>query len=265
MKEVTPRVYVVGSMHVEEGMYEYLKDIGIPEWTTDASSDGDYLIEVGGRVCYRSWQPYDPRLPDATNPNVDQVRAGNRPYIGNILKQGHGSVFEHANIAVIFRDVSRVFTHELVRHRAGFGYSQESLRFVRLDRLNFWIPPSLKEFGPGPVEWFKARIEDMEVTQQFFANMVNIKDEKKFSLKKKLTSMMRRLAPMGLATTIMATGNARAWRHVINMRSAAGAEEEMRVVMDQLVPMLIKFCPAAFQDVVRDEADGSWHVTYPKV
>ena len=43
-----------------------------------------------------------------------------------------------------FRNVSRVFTHELVRHRAGSAFSQESLRYVRLTDIGFRVPPALE-------------------------------------------------------------------------------------------------------------------------
>ena len=50
--------------------------------------------------------------------------------IGHILEVGHGSVLEHAAWNMIFTGVSRSLTHELVRHRAGWAYSQLSQRYV---------------------------------------------------------------------------------------------------------------------------------------
>ena len=79
------------------------------------------------------------------NPNVTRVRDRNDEYITNILKVKHGSVIEHPMMSFIFADVSRVFTHELVRHRAGVAISQESLRFVRLTDIGMWLPIELEE------------------------------------------------------------------------------------------------------------------------
>ena len=143
----SPTVYLVAETKlVQSGLDKYLSDIGDPEWHLAPDvSDGENLIEAAGRMCYRSWQAYDPEKPLATNPNVTRVREGNRLYIGNVLKSGHGSILEHVEVSFILRDVSRVLTHELVRHRAGMGYSQESLRYVRLDDLSFWIPPFIRE------------------------------------------------------------------------------------------------------------------------
>ena len=122
MREVEPRVYLVAETRLTDGLFDYLQDIGNPDWETDAPSDGEELVEAAGRMCYRSWQPYDPEKPDCSNPNVTRVREGNEKYIGNILKSGHGSVLEHVNLTFICSNISRVFTHELTRHRAGCAY-----------------------------------------------------------------------------------------------------------------------------------------------
>jgi thymidylate synthase (FAD) len=118
MEFVQPKVFLVGETRiVEDGLQAYLAHVGAPEWTTDATSDSERLCEVMGRLCYRSFAP-------GLNPNVTRVREGNGPYLGNIVNVGHGSVLEHASLNFIFADVSRVFTHELVRHRAGTAMSQ---------------------------------------------------------------------------------------------------------------------------------------------
>ena len=105
-------------------------------------------MEFGGRLCYRSWEP-------GLNPNVTKVRTDQDEYLRNILKQKHGSVLEHISYSFVFHNVSRVLTHELVRHRAGTAISQESMRFVRLDDhavlvpgLGCWTMPSCTPWLP---------------------------------------------------------------------------------------------------------------------
>ena len=102
-----------------------------------APNQAELLVEFGGRSCYRSWEP-------GLNPNVRKIRTDQREYFANILRSGHGSVLEHANYSFALRNVSRVFTHELVRHRAGSAFSQESLRYVRLTDIGFRVPPALE-------------------------------------------------------------------------------------------------------------------------
>lgn len=227
MEFVEPKVFLIGETKlVEEGLQAYLNHVGTPHWSTDAPSDSERLCEVYGRLCYRSFEP-------GLNPNVTRVRKGNANYLGHVLEVGHGSVIEHAVLNFIFADVSRVFTHELVRHRAGTAISQESLRFVRLDRLSAYVPSHIKEDENG-LEVFGKTLEHLEKVQQELAQAYAIDDEKKFDRKKKLTSAFRRVAPEGLATTIGWSCNFRALRHVIEMRTAPDAEEELRFVFGRV-------------------------------
>ena len=182
----TPKVYLVGSTSLQNvDLQRYMNDIGGPDWDATAD-DGETLIEVAGRMCYRSWQPYDPAKPECSNPNVTKVRQGNAEYMKNILKSGHGAILEHVTMTFIARDVSRVFTHEIVRHRVGAAYSQESLRYVRLDQMRAWTPPSAQADPEIEAIWdntmaFLAGVQKMLASK--------IKDVTDFSIKKKMTSL----------------------------------------------------------------------------
>jgi len=261
-----PKAYLVAKTQlVRDGLDAYLKDIGSPDWQPENGvSDAENLVEAAGRMCYRSWQPYDPQKPEATNPNVSRVRQGNAAYLANVLKSGHGSVLEHVNMTFICRNVSRVFTHELVRHRAGMAYSQESLRYVRLDDLSFWMPDAAKNH-PEVREKFEAVIDFLENTQKELADIFGIQDSSDFTQKKHLTSMFRRLAPTGLGTSIMVSGNLRAWRHIIGMRTSPAAEEEIRIVSAQIAEICKREYPNIFQDMEPEPETGTWRFIHPKV
>jgi thymidylate synthase (FAD) len=245
MIKVSPKVYLVASTIVRDGLDDFLDDIGQSDWSSNANSHSDLLIEVGGRLCYRSWKPYDGS--EGTNKNVTRVREDNTQYVQNIISSSHGSVLEHSNISLIFHNVSRVFTHELVRHRAGMAYSQESLRYVRLDQLKFWLPEEIEKHKDLK-DFYNSTVQHLEQIQSALNQIVNL-DSMSFDDKKKWTSRFRRLAPIGLATTILVTGNLRAWRHIVNMRGNKHAEEEINLVMNQVVPILKEFSPAVFHDL----------------
>ena len=68
-------------------------------------------------------------------------------FIHNLLRSKDGSVFEHVNYGFVFTGVSRSLTHELVRHRAGFAYSQRSQRYVDETEGSFVLPPALRGEG----------------------------------------------------------------------------------------------------------------------
>ncbi len=249
MEFVKPEVFLVGETRVaEDGLAAYLEHVGAPNWATDAPSDCERLTEIMGRLCYRSFEP-------GLNPNVTRVREGNANYLGHVLEVGHGSVLEHAVVNFIFADVSRVFTHELVRHRTGTAMSQESLRFVRLDRLSAYAPVHIRESEEG-MEVFARTLEQLEQVQRELAEIYAIEDEKKFSRKKKLTSAFRRVAPIGVATAIGWSCNLRALRHVIEMRTAPEAEEEIRLVFGRVYEIVRDRYPNVFSDYEAVEEDG---------
>ncbi len=263
MRETTPSVFLIARPSVDlEGMRGYLEDVGGGSWlerrvqeAQDSSlNDGELLVEFGGRVCYRSWEP-------GLNPNVTRVRTDQREYFANVLRCGHGSVLEHANYSFALRNVSRVFTHELVRHRAGSAFSQESLRYVRLTDIGFRIPPALEPMRDQVV----SIVEQLEDFQVSAAETLDLDGEgMPFHIKKEITSALRRLAPIGLSTDIVWTANARTLRHVIEMRTAEGAEEELRLVFDRIARIMQAEAPGLFQDFARQE-DGAWVPEHRKV
>ncbi len=261
MHETTPQVFLIARPSIDvEGMRAYLEAVGGESWLDlregeqEGPTAGELLLEFGGRACYRSWEP-------GLNPNVSRIRTDRQQYFANILRSGHGSVLEHANYSFALRNVSRVFTHELVRHRAGSAFSQESLRYVRLTEIGFRVPPALEPVRDQVLQI----VEQLEEFQVSAAKELGIDaDGVPFHIKKEVTSALRRLAPIGLSTDIVWTANARTLRHVIEMRTSEGAEEELRSVFDDVARIMQTEAPNLFQDFVRQD-DGSWVPEHRKV
>jgi thymidylate synthase (FAD) len=262
MHETRPSVFLIARPQLEvDGLRRYLEDVGGGSWLErrlgEAEGEpnaGELLVEAAGRACYRSWEP-------GLNANVTRIRTDQAEYFANILRSAHGSVLEHANYSFALRNVSRVFTHELVRHRAGSAFSQESLRYVRLTDIGFRVPPALEPVRDQVI----SIVEQLEEFQLTAAAQLGIDDEGiPFHTKKEVTSALRRLAPLGLSTDILWTANARTLRHVIEMRTAEGAEEELRFVFDLVARVMQEEAPGLFQDFTRSE-DGSWVPEHRKV
>jgi thymidylate synthase (FAD) len=262
MHETTPSVHLIARPSVDiEGMRRYLTEVGGESWIEGRLADrnspenhGQLLVEFAGRACYRSWEP-------GLNPNVTKIRTDQREYLENILRSYHGSVLEHSNYSFAFHNVSRVFTHELVRHRAGSAFSQESLRYVRLKDIGFRVPPSLEPVRDQVI----SLVEQLEEFQVRAADELGLDEEGiPFHVKKEVTSALRRLAPIGLSTDIVWTANVRTLRHVIEMRTAEGAEEELRLVFNRVAELMCDEAPGLFQDFRRSD-DGSWVPEYRKV
>ncbi len=103
-----PSVYIVGRQTVDGAELDrFLTDHGV-SWESDSEVAAEVLTETAGRVCYMSFAKPRP--------------GGNSAYLTHIKEVGHGSVLEHAVWSLLITGVSRSLTHELVRHRAGFGY-----------------------------------------------------------------------------------------------------------------------------------------------
>lgn len=250
MHEVKPKVFLIGeSRIIEDNLQAYFDYLGIPDWTSDAPTDCEKIIEVMGRLCYKSFRP-------GMNPNVTKIRSSNRDYIANILNSKHGSVLEHSVLNFIFADVSRVFTHELVRHRTGVAISQESLRFVRLNDLGQWLPTVIEE-NPEAVKIFQQTFEQTEVLLKKLAKLLRLDEANdSFEFKKEITSALRRIIPMGIATTIGWSANIRTIRWVLETRTAPEAEEEIRFVFGQVGEIVKSRYPNLFADFDVIEVKG---------
>lgn len=268
-----PEVFYIGETQVNwEEVGRFLERVGASDFEFDEVSDAEGLSEFAGRFCYKSFGT-------GLNPNVTKIREGNKAYLDNVIKQKHGSIFEHSSVNFAIAGVSRVFTHELVRHRVGTAFSQESLRYVRLEELTAWYPESfgveiigklydaLAKAHKVPndpmcrVAWIKNRVaflrkifvdtyETLEKVQKNIADNLLLNElSKDFHIKKAITSSMRRLAPIGLGTGIVFTSNHRNLRNVIEQRTSEGAEEEIRIVFREIAKQMKQKYPNIYGDM----------------
>jgi thymidylate synthase (FAD) len=220
------------------------------------STDGERLSEFAGRLCYMSQKN------PASRPT--------REYLENIKKQGHGSVLEHANYSLLLEGVSRSLTHELVRHRAGFAYSQLSQRYVDESEANFVMPPAI--IGDEALE--SRWREQMERAQQSYVALVESLMQRyawvgdKIHRRKMAREAARGVLPNSTETKIVVTGNARAWRTMLELRTSEGAELEIRRCAVEILRVLQGEAPGFFSDFeiyqATDRCDAA-RISYHKV
>jgi thymidylate synthase (FAD) len=225
------------------------------EWLGE-SSDGERLAEFAGRLCYMS----------QANPAKRETRA----YLENIKKQGHGSVLEHANYSVLLEGVSRSLTHELVRHRAGFAYSQLSQRYVDESHAAFVVPPAV--IGDEKLEaMWKTQVEGAQSTyvalvEQLMERYGWVAD--RVHRRKMAREAARAVLPNATETKIVVTANARAWRTMLELRSSEGAEMEIRRMAIMTLRLLQKEAIGFFSDFViyvADDRKEAAKIEYHKV
>ena len=253
--EVEPHVIKIAETRIDENAVRVLlKHYDAMEWLKkakrDKRSDSDFLTELAGRVCYRSFGL-------GLNPNLTRIRDDPGDYLRNILRSKHGSVLEHATVTFAFLNVSRVFTHELVRHRTGTAISQESLRYVRPLDLNLWLPRDLKPVSRD----FVTIVEDIRKGYRKLEGHFRW-DEMNFEEKKRVTSALRRLLPEGLATNVIWTANHRTIRWAIEARTHPSAEIEIREVFGSVAQICIRDYPLLYGDFgKKDLEDGTTQYT----
>ncbi len=204
-------------------------------WIGD-STDGERLAEFAGRLCYMSQR----------NP----ASRSTREYLENIKRQGHGSVLEHANYSLLIEGVSRSLTHELVRHRAGFAYSQLSQRYVDESDASFVVPPAI--IGEEALEQaWRTQIEQalaayVSLVEQLMERYGWVSD--KVHRRKMAREAARGVLPNSTETKIVVTGNARAWRTMLELRTSEAAELEIRRAAVAILRVLQSEAPAFFSD-----------------
>jgi len=245
-----PKVIKLAETRVDRKAVEsLLKELGggaLDWWSQRGeawNSDSELLIEVAGRTCYESFGT-------GLNPNITRVRIDSEDYFRNILEKGDGSILEHSTVTFALLWVSRVFTHELVRHRAGTAYSQESLRYVRVTEIkmpawNASIPP--EALSGEMVRKMSDAIGELEARYNEIVNGVAW-DSLSFDQKKRVTSALRRMLPQGLSTAIIFTANHRTLRWLIEMRTSPGAEFEIRKIFGQIGEICLRDYPLIYKD-----------------
>jgi len=253
-----PKVYLLGRQAlVNEELARFLSDEGL-EFSTDASQAAEVLAEAAGRTCYMSF---------------GKGRKSNQEYIENILSSKHGSVLEHAVWNLLITGVSRALTHELVRHRAGFGYSQLSQRYVDESEARYVVPPLFQQDDALRAKWEHA----IETVRQAYGELAEAaagfvqqqhpdmtpRDRRKWA-----RQAARSILPNACETKIFVTGNSRAWRHFLELRGSPHADSEIRLLAVEVARILVKESPNIFRDIeIGDEPDGlpSVRVRHSKV
>jgi len=235
---------------------QFTEPAHLPVQWKGPASDGERLAEFAGRICYMS----------QGNP-AGRTTA---EYLTNILKQGHGSVFEHAVYVVLIEGISRSCSHELVRHRAGFGYSQLSQRYVDESQAAFVMPPAIQGDARMEAEW----TAQVEAAQKAYIQAVDRLMGKyewvtdKVHRRKMAREAARSVLPNATEVKIVVSANIRAWRTMLELRLGEGAELEIRRMAVATLRLLQGEAPSFFADFeIYQTGDGAeaGRVGYHKV
>lgn len=225
------------------------------QWRGEATA-GERLAEYAGRLCYMSQH----------NP----VQRTTAEYLENIKKQAHGSVLEHPVYVLLIEGISRSCSHELVRHRAGFGYSQISQRYVDESHAAFVMPPAILGDPQLEGDWERQMTEAqaayVRAVERLMERYTWVED--KVHRRKMAREAARSVLPNATEAKIVVSGNARAWRTMLELRTSEGAELEIRRMAIACLRLLQQEGGALFSDfeiyVAHDQLEAA-RVAYHKV
>ncbi len=245
-----PEIYIIGRQTLNQAEVQRFLDDHETVWETDSEIPGELIVELAGRICYLSF-------------GEKQFRKTNKDYVGNLINQGHGSVLEHAVWDLVITGVSRSLTHELVRHRAGTGFSQLSQRYVDESTADFVEPPVIAADPELHAVWLRS----IEASHAAYMELVDglaqhvqeqHPDLPRTQRRKMAREAARSVLPNATETKVMFSANARALRWIITLRGGEGAEPEIRRLAVKLCRLMREEAPNLFSDLdVVTLADGS--------
>lgn len=243
---VKPEVLVVGRQVVDAHQLDrFLTDHGVA-WESDSEVAGEVLAETAGRVCYMSFAKPRP--------------GGNAAYLEHIKDVGHGSVLEHAVWNLLITGVSRSLTHELVRHRAGWAFSQLSQRYVDESVAEYVEPDIIANDPELHAVWLEAVTQShaayVRLAEALAAKLSAAEPHTATERRKAARQAARSVLPNATETKVFVTANARALRHFLETRGSRHADPEVRTVAGLVLDRLRVEAPNLFGDYERAPLPG---------
>jgi thymidylate synthase (FAD) len=238
---MTLRIYKISSprFHVE-GFADFLRREEQVWNRTPGATEPEELVEAAGRICYMSF-------------GENQSPRSNEEYIRNLTRQGHESVLEHVNWTFLIVGVSRAFTHQLVRHRAGFSFSQLSQQYHEETGAAFVEPAHLRQSPRALEAWQNAMTVAKESYKIILDSLGAAPNGSGVELRRKelnraIRSAARSVLPNATETKIVVTANARALRHFFGVRGSIPGDVEMREVAGAMFKLVQADAPSLFSD-----------------
>ena len=187
----------------------------------------ELVIANAARTCYDS---------------IQKDLESSRKMIKAIVKSGHESCVEHATATFRLSGVSRVLTHELVRHRL-FSFSQRSQRYVKENKPSYVVPDVLVDDNSTNQKLLLAR-------DVFNKAMQNAWDAYSLLLSYGLKPEDARFVlPNACTTEIVVSGNFREYRNFLKLRLSSRAQWEIRKAANIILDKLYEIAPSCFEDL----------------
>ena len=167
--------------------------------------------------------------------------SGNKPgrdeFISALVRLGHESVLEHVSVSFMLT-VPRSISHQIVRHRIGVAYSQQSQRYIDLSKAPLKVIAPVPELNASELVLWRESVEFAALTYNKLI-AAGVRPEQ-----------ARSVLPNCTATKLGMTANLRAWRHILKERYLnQRADPAIREVMSQVAAKFKVMYSAVFGDI----------------
>lgn len=192
----------------------------------DHTPEPERVVAMAARLCYSAAgaEELSERLSD------EQVQK----MVRKMVKLGHGSTLEHASFTFGIEGVSRVLTHQLVRHRIA-SYDQQSQRYVAAQGFKYITPPSIAG-NPEAKACFERVIADIRAAYDELKDMGVPQEDARYVLAN------------ATETKILVTMNARTLLHFFNLRCCRRAQWEIREMAYKMLEEVKQVAPTLFHN-----------------
>lgn len=183
------------------------------------------VVAMAARLCY------SPAGAEELSETMSEAQIAS--LVKKIVSLGHASTLEHVSFTFAVEGVSRVLTHQLVRHRIA-SYSQQSQRYVAAHDFAYIVPPSVAE-SPKALETFTALMGKIRETYDELTALGVPKEDARYCLAN------------AAETKIVITMNARALLHFFSLRCCNRAQWEIRALADEMLRQVKEVAPLLFE------------------
>lgn len=189
-----------------------------------ATPNADKIVAAAAKICY------SPSGAQKILEGLDDTKTAS--FLKMLREAGHLSPFEHACFTFAIEGLSRVATHQLVRHRMA-SYSQQSQRYVEMTGCGCIVPKSVQE-RPEALEVFNGQAEAAQDAYRRLVDMGIPKEDARFIL------------PHGAETRLVVTMNARELHHFFALRLCRRAQWEIRETAKEMLKAVREAAPQLF-------------------
>src|SRR5690348_9302169 len=177
------------------------------------------LIYTACRTCYSELDPQE-IFRKATAGEIEPAKM--QRLISNVIESGHGSTIEHVVFTFGISGVSRTLSHQLVRHRAGVAFDQQSQRYVTYKRAATMEPQTIVDADADVRERYEEQVAgSMAAYADLVAAGIPAEDA-------------RFVFPNATRTNLVMTTNLRALIHMSGLRLCTMAQWEIRRLFQQI-------------------------------